>query len=231
MSTLSPLTQASRGYLERRSVVARWGWVLVLLLHLLALGLLRELRRSEPLPASAQQTRVWLITLPLPSPKKRPDPTEIEAKAPRSSASPQAKRIAVSTLPLPINTANGTPTIAPSTTAVTAAQEPLPGPPGQAPARLNLNLPARAASGAQSTPAQMAARDPRSNSHRPDMGERMALALGSDPSLREEIINPGHRRIRQGSTCIDINDTRNSQLNPFDENARMGPKLTSKCKN
>ncbi|WP_310389904.1 hypothetical protein [Roseateles sp.] len=98
------------------------------------------------------------------------------------------------------------------------------------PERLNLALPARAASGARGTPAQMAAQDPRANSHGPDMGERMAVALGSDPTLREELIAPGHRRFRQGSTCLDVNDTRNSQLNPFDENARMGSKLVSKCK-
>lgn len=96
--------------------------------------------------------------------------------------------------------------------------------------RLNLALPAKPASGAQPAPAQWAAMDPRANSHRPDFGERMAAALGSDPRLREEIINPGHRRIRQGSRCVDVQDTRNAQINPFNENARMGPKLMSACK-
>ncbi|MCV2366707.1 hypothetical protein [Roseateles oligotrophus] len=218
------MTQASRNYLNQRSVAARWGWLLVLLLHLLMWALLREVRRHESLPPESKVSSGWLIPMP-PLLTKKHRPEQAEPLRPRSAPNPRTSSLASPTLaPLPPigMTANAAD--------ISAGKAPEASPMERGPERLKLGLPARPASAAQSTPAQMAATDPRGNSHRPDMGERMAAALGSDPSLREEIIAPGHRRFRQGSTCLDVQDTRNSQLNPFDENARMGAKLVSKCK-
>ncbi|MCV2355092.1 hypothetical protein LNV09_13110 [Paucibacter sp. B2R-40] len=228
------MTRASSGYLDQRSVAARWGWLLVLLLHLLMWALLREVRRSEPSAPEPKVSSGWLIPIPLLLAKKQAaedvEPPLLRLKpslAPRLTAQQRTDNLAARPVPSPgISISNS----GAETAALNPAKELKPSPLAPSPERLKLGLPARPASAAQSTPAQMAAQDPRGNSHRPDMGERMAAALGSDPSLREEIINPGHRRFRQGSSCIDVQDTRNSQLNPFDESARMGAKLMSKCK-
>ncbi|MFY7864544.1 hypothetical protein [Roseateles sp.] len=230
------MTLTDAGYLQRRSGAAAWSWLIVVLLHLLGLGLLRELQRSEPWPrhasnAAQNETRSWLVAIPLLRSKPAPQaPAKVRAPALASSSQTTAPSSLVENPEIK-------PSAAPTSTAISnTLSKPIssttasPAEPKLATERLNLSLPARPASAAANSPAQMAALDPRGNTRRPDMGARMAEALGSDPSLREEVINPGHRRFRQGSTCIDVNDTRDSQLNPFDESARMGAKLMSKCK-
>ena len=229
------MTVVSRGYLEGRSKAASWGWLIVVLLHLLGLGLLRELQRSELAPRQAKiaaqsETRGWLVAMPLlkPKPKQLPKPKQA-GKPEEATLAPRASITAPSSLATsPQIMQSAAPFSNAMSNAISLPPAPL-GPPKLASERLILSLPTRPASAAANSAAQLAALDPRSNSRRPDMGERMAVALGSDPSLREEIINPGHRRFRQGSTCIYVNDTRDSQLHPFDEKTR-GAKLASPCK-
>lgn len=209
------------------------------LLALLHLGLWLGLDarwRGKP-PRLAEAPRVQMIQLGLiaglPARNRRDDPSAKRGRTAGRLVSPAQHSAGAKSKQAPAGAEAldaGAHTEAGATETINAAQSSQTTQTAQGPERLKLGLPARSASGVPGTPAQLAAQDPRSNSRRPDLGERMAAALGSDPTLREEIINPGHRRMRQGSLCLDVNDTRNSQLNPFDENARLGPKLMSKCK-
>ncbi|MEJ6005518.1 hypothetical protein WG899_08165 [Paucibacter sp. AS339] len=205
-----------------------WGAVLVLLLHVGVLGLLMSTKLQSKMPVPVQgliQLRLipWLADSASPKDRRPKDKPVLQSSLPLAR-------------PLPLHSpANATDVAADSPSdRVTANAQGIsaPAPPASAPesksiAPLKLSLPP---TGTDRAPAIAALRDPRSNTQRPDFGERMATALGSDPSLREEIIAPGHRRIRKGSTCVDMNDSRDSQINPFDENARQMPRLMSPCK-
>jgi hypothetical protein len=199
---------------------------LLVLMHLLALQGLNGHRQSPAQPA-AGKALIQISLLPARVPARQVRlPAQPRHSALRRSAAATALTPAVNPeMPNPDSQDRQA-----ATTPDKASESTGPAPVKPLAQRLNLALPGKPASGAQPAPAQWAAMDPRANSHRPDFGERMAAAIGSDPTLREEIINPGHRRIRQGSRCLDLKDTRNSQINPFDETARMGPKLMSACK-
>ncbi|MCV2349135.1 hypothetical protein [Paucibacter sp. Y2R2-4] len=212
-----------------------WGALLVLLLHLLVLGLLMSARLKSPKPLAAQglvQLRLipWLAESASKQERtvasKKAEPTAM----PRSLPMPLPSRSSLSPALSPSRQAEGEQSTAASkptaNTNISAPKSLAEAPAPAASSPLNLALPSASLDRA---PALAALRDPRSNTHRPDFGERMAIALGSDPSLREEIIAPGHRRFRKGSSCFDVQDSRDSQINPFDERTR-GNKLISPCK-
>lgn len=204
-----------------------WGALLVLILHLLVLGLWMSTRVKSPVPV-AVPSLVQLRLIPWLAEPAAKQERPVESKKKTDSAetprlSPVPPRSSLSPNPTPSSQAEGEQ----STSTSISSPKPLaeaPTPAASSP--LNLALPSASL---DRTPALAALRDPRSNTHRPDFGERMAIALGSDPSLREEIIAPGHRRFRKGSSCFDVQDSRDSQINPFDERTR-GNKLISPCK-
>ncbi len=226
--------RASKPFVLSASRKRPWGLLLVLLLHLLVLGGLFSARLTPP-GATPKPRVVQLRLLPLRAEAKPSSPPLLRFSAdaspprlatslPRPSRTPPSPSLQVtSSLPAEPLAINKGPTTTSSSPTPSSAEAPL----AAASSPLNLALPTTAAP--DRSPALAAVRDPRGNTQRADFGERMALALGSDPSRREEIIGPGHRRIRQGSSCYDVNDSRDSQINPFDERTR-GNKLISTCK-
>lgn len=201
-----------------------WGALLVVLLHLLVLALWMSTRLKSPVPAAAPGlVQLRLIPWLAESAAKQERPVESKktdsAATPRNAPLPPRSSLSPSATPSP--QAEGE-----ASTSISAPKPLAEAPAPAASSPLNLALPSASL---DRTPALAALRDPRSNSHRPDFGERMAIALGSDPSLREEVIAPGHRRFRKGSSCFDVQDSRDSQINPFDERTR-GNKLISPCK-
>jgi len=219
-------------YLRPRSPTRRWAWLGVALLHLLLLAFFLHVRqaslsatpKAEP---QAQWVTMRLFSRPSLRPQARHRDGAERMKAETRMPSPLPRQAQSTTPEAALITASGEPTTARVTAQLPAL--PPPEPAASSPDPLKLKLPLRQAIGAAISPAEMARLDPRSNTRRPDVGERIASALGS-PEQTEEQIAPGHTRIRQGSTCLDVQDARVSQLFAFDPMARGAPKLVSSCK-
>lgn len=224
------MKRAHPDFLHPRSPTRRWAWFGVALLHLLLLALFLQARQSSMNAAAKAEPQARWVTMRL---FNRPSlrPQELEKKKKPERMTPEIRM----TGRLPRQAQSATPQALPITapkepiTARLAAQASPPEPAASSPEPLKLKLPLRQAIGAAISPAEMARLDPRSNTRRPDVGERIASALGS-PEQTEEQIAPGHTRIRQGSSCYDVQDARVSQLFAFDPMARGAPKLVSSCK-
>ena len=58
----------------------------------------------------------------------------------------------------------------------------------------------------------------------------MAATLGTDDRLIEEERGPGRIRVRQGTACVDVRDSRIGLVDPFSQSIRPPPKLAESCK-
>ena len=210
---------------------------LLALLHLGLAWLMVQQLRAKPSTKPGHQTRqtvlvpLWLNSGKGKAPSKERSP--IQAKtAPAIKVDPVVQQPPRQSQPeervttsITLITPSATPSVANAASAPTPAPAPIP---------LNLQLPGTAQERARATqdphrPALAATQDPRSNSQRPDLGERMAAALGSDPSRVETITGDGKRRVRQGSLCIDMAQPRMAQLDPFNQSINPMPALNKPC--
>ena len=193
--------------IRRRDARPAAGLALAVLLHLLALGLLRWQGGAAPRegPAVTQQPLSVRLLWPAPPPRA--------AAAPAAPAHPAARPRATSRSVHEPSIGPGAITApaergtSPEPAAISAAAAPAP--PTSAP--LLLSLPARPASAPRPTREQ-ALNDPRANT-RMGYSERFAATLGTNLSERVTTLNGG-RRIRQGSSCHEVMDSRASQLDP-----------------
>lgn len=80
-------------------------------------------------------------------------------------------------------------------------------------AALNLILP-RSASAAWRQRSQ-ALDDPRSNTPRLTLEQKLAMAMGGDGTWVEEMIDADHRRMRRGNLCVYLQRPAAAQLDPF----------------
>ncbi len=165
--------------------------------------------------------RVTLRLLPLPA---APAPARPDRPLPRQA-------VGAGTAPLqavvPPRTAGPTlDAAAPGPQPITMPAEPPRAAASQPPLDLRWHPPAGGAKSAARSPATA---DPRANSARATLPERMARALGSDTHLTEEARAAGTVRLRQGSACVDLKATRASQLFPFDQSTRPSPRLAEAC--
>ena len=58
----------------------------------------------------------------------------------------------------------------------------------------------------------------------------MAATIGTDERLVEEDRGPGRLRVRQGTGCVDVRDSRVGLVDPFSQSMRPPPKLAESCK-
>lgn len=225
------MNRSRTDYLHPRSPTRRWAWLGVALLHLMLLAFFLHVRQASfsAMPKAEPQAQ-WVTMRLFSRPSLRPTERNAE-RLERMKAETRMPHL----LPRPSLSARpeALTIVSPSETpSRITAQLPVPPPPEPAasnPDPLKLKLPLRQAIGAPISAAEMARLDPRSNTRRPDVGERIASALGS-PQQTEEAIAPGHTRIREGSSCLDVQDARVSQLFPFDAMGRGAPKMVSSCK-
>ena len=177
--------------------------------------------RSTAPPASARFSVFVVPQNALAPPPKRVDR---EPDAPRETAkrvlAAPAPRAAFAPLTLPGPAAGEGADVA-ATAADPAASEPQAGP-------LNLNLP-RARDGPRAS-----ARAPVGNaldgSRSRGFGERMARALGTDRTLVEEPLNGDSVRLRQGSDCVVVSRSRESQLDPFNQSVNPSARGVTPCR-
>ncbi len=202
----------------------RWGIpALVLALHLLLVlglrwGLQSGLQRAKDMPlAQSASIEFFLPPLPLHA-HQPPPPKEQQEEARRPTA------ISRSTAPSILNSpaAEATlPAVVPTTPPVPAAAD--------APrARLILTLPPQAAS----APRNPALTDPRTNTARQTLEEKMAEAL--DGTVHQQVQADGSTiRRRIGNECVDLHESRAVKLMPDVEFLRYAPRAAGpsyKCK-
>ncbi|MCV2363837.1 hypothetical protein LNV23_10290 [Paucibacter sp. DJ1R-11] len=209
------------------------GWAIVLLLHIVLLAMFFHARQSSLVgvpkpPAQGQWVSMRLLSRPSLLPTQAKTEKARQAGLP-GAARPRAEQ-GMTTTPHSPRTVSAEP----GPNAITWVAPPAaPAPPNPStlasPAPLQLGLPGRAASGALPGLAEMVRRDPRANTQRLTVEARIASALGN-AEISEESIKPGHTRFRQGSSCIDVQEARVSELFAFDAVARGAPKLVSACK-
>jgi len=219
------MSASPSGYLQPRRGLA-WRWAAVLLLHLGLLLFFSQVRQAS-LHGQAQATSpARTVTVQL----FKPRPSHEAPVAARARILMPPSRAARSRQPA-IEPAAASPSLPSAASPEDPAAAPAP--PAEThsarAAPLLLTLPSRAASGALPSMAEMVRRDARANSRRLSVEERMASALGN-AEVSEEQIKAGHTRFRQGSSCIDVQDLRIGQLQPFDAVARGAPRLVSSCK-
>lgn len=199
-------------------------WSAVALLHLLLwAGLTQPPARlsTHERPAHETPVRVTLRMLPAPRPT---DPAERDAPSPRRAMAPRAAdrrafvpaRAAAASLDA----------TAPGPQPITVATEPPQAAASQPPLDLSWHAPTNRTPGTARSPATT---DPRGNSARATLSDRMAHTLGSDSRLTEEARADGTVRLRQGSACVDLKTSRAAQLFPFDQSTRSSPRLAEAC--
>lgn len=225
------MNRSHTDYLHPRNPTRRWAWLGVALLHLMLLAFFLHVRQASlgALPKAEPQAQ-WVTMRLFSRPSLRPPERSAERsermKAETRMPQPVPRQAQITTRPALTTVSPDEP---PNRITAQLPTLPPPDPAASSPDPLKLKLPLRQAIGAPISAAEMARLDPRSNTRRPDVGERIASALGS-PQQTEEAIAPGHTRIRQGSSCLDVQDARVSQLFPFDPMARGAPKMVSSCK-
>ena len=194
-------------------------WSGVVLLHLLLWALLTQ-RPTLPTAPSLPMR----VTLRLLSPPATPVPARPDAPSPRQAVGARAAPLQAVVPPRAAG-----PTLdaaAPGPQPITMPAEPPQTAASQPPLDLLWRAPAGGVRAAARSPATA---DPRANSARATPSERMARTLGSDTRLVEEARADGTVRLRQGSGCVDLKATRASQLFPFDQSTRPGPRLAEAC--
>ena len=185
-------------------------WVilaLVLCLHLLLLlGLQWGLRRANDKPLVLPAGIDFFLP-----PLRRERPPTKEAKDARKRPADISRPSAATITSAPA----AEPSI-PATATVTAAPTAQSADPPRA--RLILTLPPLAAS----TPRNPALTDARATTKRFTLEEKMAQAL--DTTLHTQVQADGTIRERIGNQCVDLHQSRNVQVAPFDENLRQAPR-------
>jgi hypothetical protein len=175
----------------------------VVLLHLLMLGLWwAATQRALPGPPRAEQRPLLLRWL------SRPAPTAAVA-APRSERQPPATRV-----PRPQHPPEPAPITVPGAAVPTTAQQPAAPAPAVAAsspaAPLDLRLPTGpSAAWRQRHPALD---DPRANTPRLTLEQKLEQALGGDGQWREERVDNDRVVFRRGSECIVATRSRAGQL-------------------
>lgn len=196
-------------------------WGAVVLLHLLLWELLTH-RPVQPL-APKLPLRVTLRLLPSLVARVPDEPGAVPQRQTTGSRAAQRRALVPARAEGPLPDAAPP---APRPQPITVLAEP----PQAAASQPPLDLRWRAPAGRAPTEARSpATADPRANSARATLPERMARALGSDTHLTEEARAAGTVRLRQGSACVDLKTTRASQLFPFDQSTRPSPRLAEAC--
>jgi hypothetical protein len=175
---------------------------LALLLHGTGWWLLRAPPGQAPRERPAPQQRPLMLRLlwPPPAPARPAPLPPVRRTTERASPRPAPQAI---TSPAETETPTSPSPIAQDTG---PAPQPEPRP-------LVLTLPPEAASAPRST-RESALNDPRSNTGRLSYSERFAATLGTDRTERVTPLNGG-RRIRRGTSCIEVMDSRASQIDPY----------------
>lgn len=179
-----------------------------------------KLRRA-PTPLATASTRRRQSEAPLPVTATRPSTMPASADAtgsaptppPSTAAAPSTERLST-----PGPSAAGEP-VAP---AANPGHATVPGAqPGPSPLRLELApRPRHGASAPQPGLIEQALNDPRANSARASAARRLAHGFGADAPLTEEPLADGRRRVRKGTTCVDVQLSQTARLNPFDDQLR-----------
>gem|GEM_PF-4004505 len=122
-----------------------------------------------------------------------------------------------------------TPTLPASTAAFTADEmrTAIAAPPTTAHAPLNLTLPANSASAVPRSMVNAALNDSRSNT-RLTHSERFAAMLGTNTDRIEERMAEG-MRVREGTSCALVYESRAAVVNPFNQVGVPMPKLAKPC--
>jgi hypothetical protein len=184
----------------RRSALV--AMALVLLMHGAGWWLLRSLPNARHRDATASSQAPLMLRLLWPEPEK---PTAARAAAPTTSTPVRRP-----TVVLPQHTV----TPSPQAISVQPAEPPASAVAADtAPHPLVLTLPPQAASAPPSA-RERALNDPRSNTATKGFSERFAATLGTDQTERITPLNGGHR-MRRGSSCYDVMDSRASQIDPY----------------
>lgn len=196
--------------------------VVVLALHLAVLaGALRlgvwperTAPKSRP-PLTVQLIWQHLTTVAPPAEQAQPAARTVQPKRTTRAVQPDQ--------PAPADTpAAAEPALQAITLPATAPTEP--GAPATASASappLNLALP-RGASAPWRSRLQ-ALDDPRSNTPRLTMEQKLAMAMGGDGNWVEEVIDADHRRLRRGNMCVYLQRSAAAQLDPFHPASRNSP--------
>ena len=197
----------------------RWGVpALVLALHLLLVlglqfGLQSGLRQAQDRPLALPASIAFFLP---PLARQTPAPKEKKEVALRPAAISRPTAAAVSGA-LPVAAALPAVTVTPPTPVTAAAAE--------APrARLVLTLPPQAAS----APRNPALSDPRANTARLTLEEKMASAL--DNTVHQQVQADGTTiRRRVGNECVDLHESRAVQLMPDVDFLRYAPRASGKA--
>jgi len=207
-----------------RTRPARWLLLLPLALAHLLLALWLNGRHLAT-PRSTPLQALSIVRLDMETP--RPPPPKLQAP----NVEPR--------LPLPVVVPIDPPRLddlAPPPNAITPTQTDTPHSAAAAdaarPAPLNLALPsavppAPAASQPWRNPALA---DPRANTQRADYAARMADTLGTDTTLREQQLSNGTVRLRQGTQCVEVSESRIGNIDPFNNSMRPTPRVTHPCR-
>jgi hypothetical protein len=205
----------------RRHAAAPSAALAVVVLHGVALLLLLRLGVwSDRLPALPPAPPLWLQWLPL-LPEPAPPPADRAPPPPAPRAGPSRPP-----RPRPADALQAITPPAPEAAAIQAAD---PADPHTAPAPvaepaappLNLALPRGASAPWRNR--NPALDDPRSNTARLTLEQRIAESMGGDGVWVLERIDADHVRYRRGRTCIYLQRPRYAQLFPFDRAAQALP--------
>lgn len=145
------------------------------------------------------------------TPPAQPTRSEAEPVRPARAARPvQEARPLISSAPAaadPALQAITLPEAAPAESARPAATA------ASAPAPLNLALPQGAS--APWRQRSQALDDPRSNTPKLTMEEKLVMAMGGNGQWTEEVIDADHRRLRRGNMCVYMQRSAASRIDPF----------------
>ena len=191
---------------------------LVVLAGALRLGVWPERTPSEHRPPLAVQLIWQRLTAPAPPPKTPPQAEAPALRPPRTARPVQPSQPAM--LPAPAVTDPALQAITQPTATPGEPATPPSAAVGPAPA-LNLALP-RGASAPWRQRAQ-AVDDPRSNTPKLTLEQKLAMAMGGEGEWVEEVIDADHRRLRRGNTCVYLQRPAAAQLDPFHQANRHLP--------
>lgn len=205
------MAKPERRFVTLAAVAALHGAVL---LALLQAGVWRD-RGRPPAPKPALEVTLLLPAPAPPSPAApripRPPP-RADLPRPRPVPTPEAALQVPAAAALPADPA-------PSVLAAPIPQEPA----ASAAVPLQLTLPRSA------TRRAPALDDPRANTARPTLEAQIAAALGGEGALTEERLSDGVVRFRRGKACVEVHETRDVALDPFNQSVFHKPRLARSC--
>ena len=212
----------------------RWpGTVAVVLLHLVLLGALMTVRpghRTGPPATTVVPLLRWLAPAPANSqvPQAAARPAARTGDKP-ATPSPQAPRAEPQAITVPATTPPGRaadPAVDPAGTAAVAAPAQTASTPASTP--LNLAWPGSGRA-APPSPAAQAARAAKAEAAL-DRDARLANALGTDTTLRSQVLADGTLRLRQGAGCVDAHPSRAQGLDTFNQSTHPLPRSVESCR-